>query len=809
MSTTDTTAAPAAKAEEDPKKVGQWLDPFPIDNVAVHASLLPTGKILCWGRRSNPMSVVPGTMDEQTTVPFLLDPADESCVYTKKRPTQPDSTGKEVQVNLFCSGHCFLPNGNLFVIGGHIKDGDGARQACIYDPFNDEWKAKALPNAKRWYPSAMSLPDGRVLTISGCHDSYVVSNEPQIWQDEQTSPKEGWIPVSSPPDVSALYPRLHLTPDGKVFVAGPQAKSQCLDLDASSASAPTNSAPANNAPANSALATSAPSANATPTNSPPANTNTTNASAVKAVQTDTPKIVGTWNAEGPLKGLARNAGERQYGSSAMYDSGKIIWTGGGNAVLRDEKGNILTQADPTQFTGPPTNQTEIIDLNDDKNPQWKQGQNMLYPRRQHNATTLPDGTVLVTGGTQGGGFNNLDPGMPVHAAELWNPVDRTWTEMAKESSDRCYHGNALLLPSGEVLSAGSGEGGGPATPNPNKYNLTNAQLFRPPYLFKGKQPTIQGVPRDWTLKYGEAFSITIEPGESIARVSWIRLGSVTHGMNMNQAVWFQQFESPRSGNFDAQAPSNRYIAPPGHYMVFFVNTLGVPSVAPIAKILPDTTDKETTPKKRASSTAADAPKIAISHPERNKQIIAKQNKPAVVVGLIPACPYGLGPCWGGAHEGLNAINDIDIVRPVPDQANSVAFVYLKQDEVLPDIDVWRHEFAKSANGSYGMRGIEMTLSGVVTRKRVGSDEVLTMAGTPTRPELTLAPYKFSSKLGWDMNAQAPHPVTTEEARAYASLSSAVADEPATVQVIGRLHKHDAGVFSLDVRGFQVMDSTPS
>ena len=57
---------------------------------------------------------------------------------------------------------------------------------------------------------------------------------------------------------------------------------------------------------------------------------------------------------------------------------------------------------------------------------------MKFPRRQHNATVLPDGTVLVTGGTRGGGgpnngFNDLRPGQPVHVAELWNPATGEWT----------------------------------------------------------------------------------------------------------------------------------------------------------------------------------------------------------------------------------------------------------------------------------------------------------------------------------------------------------------------------------------------
>ncbi|KAK5675614.1 hypothetical protein LTS10_011714 [Elasticomyces elasticus] len=324
----------------DPKNVGQWLDPFPIDNVAVHASLLPTGKVLCWGRRTNPMSVISSTMNEYKTVPFLVDTKDQTCL---------DAAGKKVDVNIFCSGHCFQPNGNLFIVGGHIKDGEGAQQACVYNPFKDEWTAKAIPNNGRWYPSALTLSDGKVLTISGSHDNSVMNNVPQIWQDEQSSRPEGWLTVSTPDVESALYPRLHLAPNGLVFVAGPQRKSQFLELDASAPAAPAGS---------------------------------------------TPNPIGTWLVDMPVRGVpVRDAGERQYGSSAIYDGGKVIWTGGGNAERRDSSGTIVSQDG-----GPPTNRTEIIDLNDG-NPQWKPAMHMIFPRRHHNATTLPDGTILVTGGT--------------------------------------------------------------------------------------------------------------------------------------------------------------------------------------------------------------------------------------------------------------------------------------------------------------------------------------------------------------------------------------------------------------------------
>ena len=146
---------------------------------------------------------------------------------------------------------------------------------------------------------------------------------------------------------------------------------------------------------------------------------------------------------------------------------------------------------------PPLSDAAILDLNVPA-PQWQATESMKFRRRQHNATLLPDGTVLVTGGTQGSGgetngFNDLTPGQPIHAAELWNPKTGHWTVMASEDVDRCYHSTAILLPDATVLSAGGGEYAprNDGVQNDPKDTHKDAQIFKPPYLFRAR-----GSPRD-------------------------------------------------------------------------------------------------------------------------------------------------------------------------------------------------------------------------------------------------------------------------------------------------------------------------
>ncbi len=193
--------------------------------------------------------------------------------------------------------------------------------------------------------------------------------------------------------------------------------------------------------------------------------------------------------------------------------------------------------------------------------------------------------------------------------------------------------------------------------------------------------------------------------------------------------------------------------------------------------------------------------------EHDEMVIAEQARPHAVVGLMPLCPYGLGPYWGGAYNGLQAVTDINVVRPAPNHSDCLAFVYLQQD-ILPDIDMWRIEFEGVPNKSFNIRVIETTISGTVTEDKSSANEQLTLAGTSTRAQLILAPFQATSQLRWDAKANAPKPITDAEAGAYDRVAATLSSHPGevTVQVTGTLQKHGDNKFSLDVREFEVLDA---
>ena len=195
---------------------------------------------------------------------------------------------------------------------------------------------------------------------------------------------------------------------------------------------------------------------------------------------------------------------------------------------------------------------------------------MAFPRAYHNLTLLPDGTVLTSGGMSTS--DGVDLNRAVLPAEIWNPDTETWKTVASLSNGREYHSTALLLPDGRVLMAGGGQ-----LPGSPAVNQNNAEIYSPPYLFKGTRPTITAAPTT-SVQYGSSFTVTTPDAANIASVSLIRTPSVTHAFDQNQRFQWLNF-TKGSGQLTVTAPASANVAPPGYYMLFIVNTNGVPSVS--------------------------------------------------------------------------------------------------------------------------------------------------------------------------------------------------------------------------------------
>jgi len=264
---------------------------------------------------------------------------------------------------------------------------------------------------------------------------------------------------------------------------------------------------------------------------------------------------GAW-APGPQSSMPL----RSYGTAALYDAGRVLVVGG--------------SGETAGVPDAPTATSEVIDLRA-ASPAWEPAGSMAVGRRHLSATVLPDGKVLVTGGTSGAGFN--DQTSPALTGELWDPATKAWSSTAPMKVPRTYHSTSLLLPDGRVLVAGGGQGAGAA-----RYH-NEVEIYSPPYLFKGARPVISSAPSE--IAYGTAFAVATD--QAVARVSLTRLPSVTHSFDQNGRSVSLELE-PIAGGVRVTPPADGNDAPPGHYMLFASNAAGVPSVAKIVRLSTDT-----------------------------------------------------------------------------------------------------------------------------------------------------------------------------------------------------------------------------
>jgi hypothetical protein len=538
---------------------GVWSSLFSTKTVPVHISLLPDGRLLYWGRDKGPDGYDVGNRSNT----YLVDPLYPELGNTITPPV-------DISTNLFCSGHSFLPDGRLLVSGGHVRpdtypyaEGVGETALNIFDYRTDKWSRVStnMPNG-RWYPYNVTLGTGETLIMAG------------TWWDGHSTGTNA---------LGQTVPRtnLNITPD--IFDLAGEVRSL---TDSSLIQFPN----IEKYPYIS-LTTDGKVFVASPSSRPGF-----------VSENNTSRLLDPYASNGYGVGLftvvARPASAHFEGSSVMYAPGKVLMLGGLSKLASGEAGN----------------QAEIIDLNTSA-PAWVSAGQMAIGRHYPTATLLPDGKVLVTGGTSCPATNSLNCGPngtyggAVQTPELWDPSNPSlWTQMNQPASGvpRVYHSIAMLMPDARVLVGGSGlplaigEQGTDSrlcTDTDTSTNCkggghTNYEYFSPPYLFNTDgtlaiRPVINFAPDN--LAYGQTFPVNVGnvTPSSIKKIVLIRLPSVTHTYNQDQRIVDLGAPVSFDDNYiKVQAPASGNACPPGPYMMFLISNNGrnIPSVAKIVRV---------------------------------------------------------------------------------------------------------------------------------------------------------------------------------------------------------------------------------
>ncbi|MEM9101647.1 MAG: galactose oxidase-like domain-containing protein [Pseudomonadota bacterium] len=475
--------------------------------VGIHTTLLPNGELLAVGYSDN---------NAQTGVARIYN-TQQGARFTKNLN----------EINLFCSGHALMPNGNVLFAGGHSGPKSQLKYANIYNTSNNSWQAVDQLNFGRWYPTVTTLADGRMMIISG--SEFVgkggnMNNTLQFYNPKNFSLSNAFNlpkPFTKSYNYSntqsiAMYPFVYQLPDGTVAVhSGDTTRFY----------------------------------------------NPNNNNWLNKQYTNKVKISRNYPVQVPSVLLPLSPANG-------YKPKLMVFGAAGN-----------NWEDGIKSTTPAKTVVELLDLGK-QNPAWQQVAPLKSPRILGKAVLLPTGEVMVVGGSSAGYADNVKS--PLASVEVYNPNNNSWKQWNPISVPRLYHSTATLMPDGSIILMGTDK---LFNLEPFKAAQHRVEVYKPPYFYKGERPIIQSI-QTTNFNYQKTYSIQLANNKTVKKVVMIHTGSSTHAFDMSQRMVELNFTTNGKTIF-ATSPRDSKVAPPGHYMVFVIDANNRPSVAKMVRIGPN------------------------------------------------------------------------------------------------------------------------------------------------------------------------------------------------------------------------------
>jgi hypothetical protein len=580
----------AARAEaEDPARVGAFAAPIeePTGHVCANAQdpapkCKPAGQaiaILATGNRALYWDGLEGTNQVKYNFPIEFGhvaQSDQSRVLDLSGPAptwsvpdpehavggengNPDARylplvphdNEKNQATLFCSSLVQLSNGTVLSAGGTdyylepvvpgthygVTEAQGLRLTRVYDPVSNTWRLGGRMVHDRWYPSLVTLPDGKVLAVGGVSklvkpvypDRPAESGRNDPTTETYDPATETW--TLNPPGLRALplYPRIHLLPDGNVYY---DAGGQVMNPGGEGY--------------DEALWHI-----------------TSVYDVVGKVWRDLgvpmlgPVPVGFRGSSFSVMLPLRPDADGRYTKAQFLSAGGVLGTWPGTYVAVDH--SLINTVDTvgghrmtSEATGP-----------------------LNHRRWYSSGVVLPTGEVLAVSGADADETNAPGSGNPVRQAELFDPATKKWTSVASDSRIRSYHNQAVLLPDGRVLVGGHAPFttfyGGQSDFFRDNFGWTPPEsdptfsIYSPPYLFRGRRPVITSV--NTSVPYSQPLAIHTTDAADISTVVLVRNPAATHLTDADQRSVVVPVVTRTADSLTVAIPGNTML-PPGPYMLF-------------------------------------------------------------------------------------------------------------------------------------------------------------------------------------------------------------------------------------------------
>lgn len=502
-----------------------WEAPTFIEDFRpIHMILLKSGRLLTFDAGLSPNNGVAATPRA-----YLVD-LNESGPVTLANLTPVPITQSNFgsnSINMFCSGHIHLPDrdATVFFAGGNrVVDGVENMGTHSLVTFNESaapnyWERVGEMDDPRWYPEVTITPAGKLFVNAGTR---FTDTDPPISSDMVTQlPGNRFfrarLPWPSPLQTSVYYPHTLSDPldPNYLVVAGGQVQGKRYNL--------VSNAWENHIWSNNGLNW---------------------------------KIFPVYPTVTDIDGLVIKTGQHNIGG---YDRDR------GAALYVDLNTNPLSRFWFDKLNG---------ESNGPVDP--------AIGRRNHIPVILPNKDLMLFAGNRFGLFETEDEGYfsddkRRRQPELFHrdPVtgQYSWTVISDSASvDRGYHVAGMLLPSGNIIIAGS-----EPIWDLNKHSF---EVYRPPYQQIPNKPVIP-VANSTTLYYGEPISaaIDVHEGRSIESVVLITMPTVTHGHSFGHRLITLDYQ-----NGQITPPSLPQKATPGWYMMFATDSAGAVSQGKIVRL---------------------------------------------------------------------------------------------------------------------------------------------------------------------------------------------------------------------------------
>jgi N-acetylneuraminic acid mutarotase len=548
--------------------------------VALHATLLPDGRVLTFGSHST--KITGDKLDENKTIKFsngkelnrnagsvqwqhheVFHAVDVDLWDYKKGLTKNSHNliEKPLAWDAFCSISRVLNLNDVFILGGNEytekESIDWNNRTVIFNAEKNTFKESQKLNYPRWYGSTVRIED-KLYMFGGIHNkTNFQSIIPEVIDLNKNNNSFFWKEIKKAESKvlfydnwSWHYPKVYLGPDRKIFGIS---YNKLWNMDPNDNSIKI----VGEIPLEKGL-----------------EFQTLNRDKISSItQKDSHTGHGDENKDEKINYKVTKQDGIDYNLEKPIDRiyagtvGAPVGSRATSVMINDE----IYMLGGLQFNYMPSNKMVKINIDNSNNPKLTYLEPMSFLRSFGNSTVMPNGNIFVNGGQSYADPNQPHSQLfPVYTSEIYDVKLNKWQSVGDASMPRNYHNNSILLLDGSMLIMGG--------------DTWTAEIYYPSYLFEktidnklilAERPKISKIKKN----YNRDDKIIIEAlnEKEISRFTLLSLGSTTHSQAVEPKFYDLNYEK-KDNLYEVEITKSKSLNK-GVYILTALNEKGVPSIS--------------------------------------------------------------------------------------------------------------------------------------------------------------------------------------------------------------------------------------